>query len=209
MRYTMDFILATHNPNKAKEVKAMFTDFAVHGHRLLTLADLGYHQDIIEDGATFAENAIIKATVVHNWMLSHNPKAEYIFLADDSGLEIDALDKQPGVHSARYLGRDTPYTVKNQKILEQLANVPESERTARFVCVIAYVRNGQTRTTEGILEGRIAFEAVGEGGFGYDPIFFLPNKNMTLAQISAEEKNTISHRAIALRRMWDLLMSLM
>ena len=202
----MDFILATHNPNKAKEVTEMFTDFTTYGHKLFSLVDVGYHQDIVEDGATFAENAIIKATAVRDWMLSENPEAEYIFLADDSGLEIDALDKQPGVHSARYLGRDTPYSVKNQKILEQLTNIPEAERTARFVCVIAYIQNGQIQTTKGILEGRIAYEAVGNYGFGYDPIFFLPDKNMTLAQLDTNEKNIISHRAIAFRRMCDLLM---
>jgi len=201
----MDFILATHNPNKAKEVTEMFMDFTAKGHKLFSLVDVGFHHEIVEDGNTFAENAIIKASAVRDWMLSKNPEAEYIFLADDSGLEIDALDRQPGLHSALYLGRDTPYSVRNQKILKQLTNIPEAERTARFVCVIAYIQNGQVQITEGILEGRIAYEAAGNNGFGYDPIFFLPDKNITLAQLNAEEKNIISHRAIAFRQMCNNL----
>jgi len=210
----MNFILATTNQGKAKEIQALFGE----NHTVRTLSAVGFEDEIIEDGETFAENAIIKVTAVLSW-LRHTPNKDIdVVLADDSGLVIDALDGKPGVYSARWLGVDTSYDIKNQKTLEMLVSVPEENRTARFICVIACatVNPGVERllqddcerriqTVEGILEGHIAFEPVGENGFGYDPIFFVSDKGCTLAQLSSEEKNCISHRAQALGKMCKLL----
>lgn len=185
-------ILATTNAGKAREIQSLLgTSYMVQ-----TLADVGFDEEIAEDGATFRENAVIKAEAVRNSM-AH----DYDFiLADDSGLMIDALDGMPGVRSARWLGASTPYAEKNAKILEMMKDVPEELRTARFACVMACVdKTGQLFIAEGTLEGRIAFEAAGENGFGYDPIFFLPEMDCTMAQIITDEKNRISHRAQALQ----------
>lgn len=198
----MNFVLATANQGKAKEINSLFGESCL----VKTLSDIGFTEEIIEDGVTFAENAIIKATTVHNWLSAANLIESQYVLADDSGLVIDILNGEPGVHSARWLGADTPYDIKNNKILEMLANVPEEKRTARFMCVIACAHpDGGIQTVEGALEGRIAFKSAGENGFGFDPIFFVPSQNRTLAQLNREEKNLISHRAQALRRLCCLL----
>ena len=193
----MDFILASSNQGKVKEILDLFGE----AHRVQTLKDIGYTDEIIEDGKTFEENALIKAKAIYNWVPGGR-----VIIADDSGLEIDALDGKPGVYSARWLGADTPYDIKNLQVLEMLDAVPEDKRGARFVSAIACILpDGEVKTARGTLEGRIASEARGHGGFGYDPIFYVPELGKNLAELSREEKNRISHRAKALTRIRDLL----
>lgn len=169
------------------------------GLEVVSMKDAGVSADIVEDGKTFAENAEIKARAV--WRQTGG-----IVLADDSGLEVDYLGGEPGIYSARYLGEDTSYEVKNRILIERLAGAKEQERTARFVCAIAAVLpDGLVLHTEGVVEGMIACEPAGNGGFGYDPIFYLPQYGMTSAELPAEEKNAVSHRGRALRAMKCLL----
>lgn len=159
---------------------------------ILSLKDIGLTVDIIEDGATFEENAIIKAKTIMEY-------TGEIVMADDSGLEIDALNKKPGVHSSRFLGEDTSYDIKNQYIIDKLKDVQWEGRTSRFVCAIACVSpNGEVVTKKGIMEGYIGYEMKGDNGFGYDPIFWLPEYNSTSAELMPEQKNKESHRAKAL-----------
>lgn len=192
----MKIIFATKNAGKVKEIKEILADMPFE---VVSLKDEGIDVDVEEDGTTYEENSLKKATEIMR--LSGE-----ICLADDSGLEIDYLDKAPGVYSARFLGEDTPYDIKNRKILEMLDGVADEKRTARFVSVIAAAfPDGRTITTRGVLEGRIAHEIAGEGGFGYDPIFFLPERGCTTAQLPPGGKNEISHRGIALRKMKDEL----
>ena len=166
---------------------------------ILSMKEIGINPDIVEDGTTFTENAIIKAKAVA-------ALTDAIVLADDSGLEIDALNKEPGIYSARYMGEDTSYRLKNANLIERLEGVPDEKRTARFVCAIAAVLpNGELLTTLGTVEGRIGYEEKGANGFGYDPIFFLPEFGCTSAELTDEQKNEISHRGKALRAMKELL----
>ena len=170
------------------------------GMEILSMKDAGVNVDIVEDGKTFEENATIKAKAIAKLL------PDDIVLADDSGLEIDYLGKEPGVLSARYLGEDTSYRIKNANLIERLAGVPDEERTARFVCAIAACLPDKTRlTTRATIEGRIGYEERGEGGFGYDPIFYVPEFGKTTAELTAEEKNQISHRGKALRLMKEEL----
>ena len=195
----MDFILATTNQGKVNEILNLLGK----GHTVKTLADIDFKEEIIEDGSTFEENAMIKAKAVWSRM---SPSAYDYIITDDSGLMIDSLDGKPGVHSARWLGVDTLYDVKNRQVLELLKDIPQEKRTARFVCVIACAdASGRIITAKGTLEGRISFESAGDNGFGYDPIFFVPDKNRTLAQLSKAEKNLISHRASALKALCSML----
>ena len=189
-------IFATKNIGKIKEVKAILADLPFE---IISMQEAGIDIEVIEDGETFTQNALKKATEIAR-------VSGKITLADDSGLEIDFLDKQPGVHSARYLGEQTPYSQKNNHILQLMQNVPDENRTARFVCAIAAVfPSGKTLTTLDTIEGMIAHEIKGENGFGYDPIFFVPELQKTTAELSPEQKNTISHRGKALKKMKDLL----
>lgn len=189
----MKIIFATGNAGKVKEVKAILADLNME---VLSMREAGVEAEAEENGKTFIENAIIKATDIHNKV----PDA--IVMADDSGLVIDALNGEPGIYSARYLGEDTPYSVKNADIIRRLGGKEVPERSARFVCAIAAVMpNGEVLTTEGTIEGYIGYEERGTGGFGYDPIFMVPEKNCTTAELSAEEKNAISHRGKALQAM--------
>lgn len=182
-------IFATGNEGKMKEIRMILGDL---DYEILSMKEAGINVDIVEDGKTFEENAIIKATEI-------SKIAGCVVLADDSGLEVDAMDKMPGIYSARYLGEDTPYSIKNQTIIDNLAGLPEEERTARFVCVIAAAfPDGRVVTKRGTIEGIIGYEERGENGFGYDPIFFLPEYGKTTAELSPEEKNQISHRGKAL-----------
>ena len=195
-RFFMDFVLATTNQGKVMELQALLGI----NHNVRTMADVGFTDEIFEYGETFEENALIKVNAVCGRV-----SADYI-LADDSGIEIDALGGKPGVQSARWLGVNTPYTEKNRQVLEMLVNVTEENRTARFVSIIACAGpNRQILTAKGLLEGRIAFEPMGAAGFGYDPIFFIESQNRTLAQLNREEKNLISHRAMALRNIFNML----
>lgn len=190
-------IFATGNQGKMKEIRMIMEDFCTN---VESLKDAGIEADIVEDGKTFEENAMIKAKAIHKLA----PDA--IVLADDSGLEIDFLDKQPGIYSARYMGEDTSYDIKNGKILELLRDVPKEQRTARFVCAIAAVLpDGREFLSRGTMEGEIGYEIAGANGFGYDPIFWLPQCNCTSAEISPEQKNELSHRGKALRAMKEQL----
>lgn len=193
-------IFATSNKDKMKEIRLIMSDLEVE---VLSLEEAGISVSIVEDGETFEENALIKVRTVGK------EAAGAIILADDSGLEVDYLDRAPGVYSARYLGEDTPYSIKNRAILDQLAEAVGEERRARFVCVIAaLLPDGQTLTTRATVEGEIGYREEGENGFGYDPILYLPAYRTTMAGLSIEEKNRISHRGKALRQMKALLADL-
>ena len=192
-------ILATSNKDKAREIAEILSDtpFVV-----TTMKEEGYDPDIVEDGKTFEENALIKARTVH--ALAQNA---YV-MADDSGLCIDALDGAPGIYSARFCGEDSTYPEKFAKIFEMLKDVPEEKRTAKFVCSIAVVRpDGSEFTVRGEVCGVLHEKPMGDGGFGYDPIFYVPEFGMTTAQMTKEQKNSISHRGKASRAMADILRS--
>ena len=166
---------------------------------ILSMKEAGVSADIVEDGKTFEENALIKARAICKL-------AGEMVLADDSGLEIDYLNKEPGIYSARYMGEDTSYHIKNKSLIDRLEGVPEEKRTARFVCAIAAVfPDGKELVVRGTVEGIIGYEEKGENGFGYDPIFYLPERGCTTAELPPEEKNSISHRGNALRLMKELL----
>ena len=185
-------VFATGNEGKMREVRLILQDL---GFPVLSMKEAGVSLDIEENGTTFAENAMIKARAV--W-----EKTGGIVLADDSGLVVDYLGGEPGVYSARYLGEDTSYEIKNQAIIDRLADAKEEERTARFVSAIAAVLpDGSELVTEGTVEGLIAHEPAGNGGFGYDPIFYLPEYGVTSAEIPIKKKNEISHRGKALEAM--------
>ena len=155
---------------------------------------------------TFEENAMIKATEIAKIAHEMPEYAHAVVLADDSGLEIDYLNKEPGIYSARYMGEDTSYHIKNAKLIERLEGVPDEKRTARFVCAIAAAfPDGSMKTVRAAMEGRIGYKESGENGFGYDSIFYLPEYGCTSAEISMEEKNKISHRGKALRAIKDEL----
>ena len=192
-------IFATGNEDKMKEIRMILAD---SGYEILSMKQAGIDIDIVEDGKTFEENAIIKATAI-----SKVKEAEgCIVLADDSGLEIDYLGGEPGIYSARYEGVDTPYEIKNRIILDRLKDVPDEERTARFVCAIAIAYpDGKVDTRRGTIEGRIAYEPAGKNGFGYDPIFYVPELKKTTAELDPEEKNKLSHRGNALRLIRELI----
>ena len=188
-------ILATKNKNKLVEVKAVLGN----DYEVLSMEDIGIDVVVEENGTTFEENATIKAEAICK--ICGKP-----VMADDSGLEIDYLDKKPGVLSARFLGHDTSYDIKNAKILEMLEDVPEEKRTARFVCSIAVAfPDRDTVVVRDTIEGIIGYESAGENGFGYDPIFYVPELKKTTAQLSMEEKNKISHRGKALVKMANRL----
>ena len=186
-------VFATGNMNKLREIKQILEGLDVE---VLSMKEAGVDVDIVEDGTTFEENALIKARAVSK-ASGH--------LAD-SGLEVDALDKEPGIYSARYMGEDTSYDIKNANIIERLEGVPDEKRTARFVCAMAAVfPDGTEKTFVRTMEGSTGYEIAGANGFGYDPIFYLPEYGKTSAEISPEEKNAISHRGKALRALADYL----
>ncbi len=198
-------IFATGNAGKMREIREILGDIDME---ILSMKEAGIEADIVEDGASFEENAVIKARAVADKLAGRREPAyaEAIVMADDSGLAIDALNGEPGIYSARYLGEDTPYSVKNRSLIARLAGVPDEKRTARFVCAIAAVlATGETLVTQGVIEGRIGYEEKGGNGFGYDPIFWVPEYGCTTAQLSEEEKNRISHRGRALRAMKEEL----
>ena len=189
-------IFATGNENKMKEIREILGALPLE---ILSMKEAGVSADIVEDGKTFEENALIKARAICKL-------AGEMVLADDSGLEIDYLNKEPGIYSARYMGEDTSYHIKNKSLIDRLEGVPEEKRTARFVCAIAAVfPDGKELVVRGTVEGIIGYEEKGENGFGYDPIFYLPERGCTTAKLPPEEKNSISHRGNALRLMKELL----
>ncbi len=189
-------VFATGNEGKVKEIRMIMADV---GMEVVSMKEAGISVDVEENGSTYEENAMLKARAV----AAHTGD---IVMADDSGLEIDYLDKEPGVFSARYMGEDTSYHIKNNNLIERLHGVPDEQRTARFVCAIAAVLpDGKELTTRATIEGRIGYEEKGSNGFGYDPIFFVPEFQKTTAELTEEEKNKISHRGKALQLMKEEL----
>ena len=188
-----NIIFATGNENKMKEIRMILSDL---GMPILSMKEAGIDVDVVEDGTTIEENALIKASEIAKYV------ENCIVLADDSGLEIDYLNKEPGIYSARYAGENTPYEIKNQMLIDRLEGVADEQRTARFVCAIAAVfPDGSHEVVRGTIEGRIGYESAGENGFGYDPIFYLPEYGCTTAELDPEKKNELSHRGNALRAM--------
>lgn len=195
-------IFATGNAGKMREIKKILSDLKMQGEpvEILSMKEVGIEPDIQEDGKSFEENALIKAKAVAS------VAKDAIVLADDSGLEIDYLNKEPGIYSARYMGENTSYHEKNMNLIERLKGVPKEKRTARFVCAIACVLpDGNVFTETTTIEGLIGYEEKGENGFGYDPIFIVPSYGKSTAQLTEEEKNQISHRGKALRAMKERL----
>ncbi len=193
-------VIATGNRNKIREIQDKFS--GIEGLALVPLSDYPDPPEVIEDGTTFLENAGKKAAEIAAF-------AGLPAMADDSGLVVDALGGRPGIRSARYGGESADDTVRNRKILEEMSGVPFERRTARFVCVIAVVfPDGRNFFTEGTCEGVITESMKGSHGFGYDPIFFLPDRGSTMAELPLDEKNKISHRAKALEAMKDILIKL-
>lgn len=190
-------IFATGNAGKMKEIRAIMADLDVE---IVSMKEAGVDVEIVENGSSFEENAVIKARTI----MEHTGE---LVLADDSGLEIDYLNGEPGIYSARYMGEDTSYHIKNNNLISRLEGVEDEKRTARFVCAIAAAfPDGEILTVRDTVEGRIGYEEKGENGFGYDPIFYLPEYGKSSAQLSPEEKNRISHRGKALRKMKEELL---
>lgn len=189
-------VFATGNTGKMREIREILADLDLE---VVSMKEIGFNMPIEENGTTFEENALIKARAVAG-------QCGEIVLADDSGLEVDYLNGDPGIYSARYMGEETPYSIKNAAIIERLTGVPDEKRTARFVCAIAAVfPDGQELVTLGEIQGRIDYEEKGKNGFGYDPIFYVPEFGKTTAELTDEEKNSISHRGRALRKMKEKL----
>ena len=189
-------IVATGNMGKIREIKSIMNDDDIE---ILSMKEAGLETDVEENGTTFEENALLKARAIHE-------KCKELVLADDSGLEVDALNKEPGIYSARYLGEDTPYSIKNAAIIERLEGVPKEERTGRFVCAVAAVLpDGKEIVVRETMEGYIGYEERGTNGFGYDPIFRPEGYEVSSGELPMEEKNQISHRGKAFRKMWEIL----
>ena len=191
----MKIVLATHNWDKCAEMEAIMKDMPI---QLLTLNEFPGIEEIIEDGKTLEENALIKAKTVHK--ITHLPA-----IADDTGLEVDALGGQPGIYSARYAGENCSYSDNVNKLLKEMANIPPQKRSALFRTAIAYVDENMELTTEGVVEGVIIDVTKGIDGFGYDPVFYMPGMKKTYAEMSMNEKNQISHRGKAVKNMQILL----
>lgn len=201
-------IFATGNQEKMKEIRKIMEGCPVE---VCSMNDAGIKCDVEENGTTFAQNARIKANgiaeVLRKMYKEAGKECRDIVLADDSGLEIDALNKEPGVYSARYMGEDTPYHEKNRNLVSRLEGIAVENRTARFVCAIAAVLpDGKVLDTQATIEGYIGYEEKGENGFGYDPIFCVPEFNCTTAELTMEQKNKISHRGKALTAMKEKLL---
>lgn len=201
----MRIVFATGNAHKLREIREILEGLSAE---VCSMEELGLTAEAEETGSTFAENAAIKAKEIYGKLKAAGKTEDVIVMADDSGLCIDALDGAPGVLSARFMGHDTPYELKNRALLEKLKDVPEGARGARFVCSIcAVLPDGSALKAEGEMRGRVAREIAGANGFGYDPIFFLPEYGKTAAELTEAEKNAISHRGKALRLMRETLRS--
>jgi len=197
----MDIVLATRNKKKAEEMKKILEDVMGESFSLFTLDDFPACPDIEEDGKTFEENATKKALSISNY-------TGMFVIADDSGLEVEALNGAPGVLSARYAGEPTDDKKNIEKLLKEMEKVSDKRRAARFVCCIAFATpNGDIKTFHGYIEGMIGIEPRGRGGFGYDPVFYPNGYDMTFAEMSEEEKNAISHRGQALRALQKYLLN--
>jgi len=194
MRSMRRILFATGNEGKMREIRMMLADM---GWEIVSMKEAGIRTEIEETGTTFEDNALIKARAV-----AAQAGEQDIVMADDSGLEVDYLNKEPGIYSSRYMGEDTPYSVKNANILSRMEGVPEEQRTARFICAMAAVLpDGREIVVRGVIEGIIGYEQRGSNGFGYDPIFFVPEIGKTTSEITEEEKNLVSHRGKALQLM--------
>lgn len=190
-------IFATGNANKMREIREILGE---EDFEILSMKEAGIDIDIVEDGATFEENSLIKSRAIAA------VAKDAIVLADDSGLEIDALNKEPGIYSARYMGEDTSYDIKNANLIERLDGVEKQDRSARFVCAVSAVfPDGEDAVVRGTIEGYIGWEPMGANGFGYDPIFYLWDKDVSTASLSPEDKNAISHRGQALRMIKEVI----
>lgn len=190
-------IFATGNANKMREIREILGE---EDFEILSMKEAGIDIDIVEDGATFEENSLIKSRAIAA------VAKDAIVLADDSGLEIDALNKEPGIYSARYMGEDTSYDIKNANLIERLEGVEKKDRSARFVCAVSAVfPDGEDAVVRGTIEGYIGWEPMGTNGFGYDPIFYLWDKDVSTASLSPEDKNAISHRGQALRMIKEVI----
>ncbi|MCI9188538.1 MAG: XTP/dITP diphosphatase [Lachnospiraceae bacterium] len=195
-----EVIFATGNEGKMREIRSILADTYP---KILSMKEAGIRTEVTEDGKTYEENALMKARAVAAMA------TEAIVMADDSGLEVDFLNREPGIYSARYMGESTSYRIKNANLISRMEGVPAEKRTARFVCAIAAVLpDGREMTVRATIEGRIGYEEKGEGGFGYDPIFFVPELGKTTAELTEEEKNLVSHRGKALRLMKEELKKL-
>lgn len=200
-------VFATGNAGKVREIQAILADL---GLEVVSMKEAGIHVDIEENGSTYEENALIKSRAVAACLKEAGQQEHTVVMSDDSGLEIDYLNKEPGIYSARYLGEDTSYRIKNANLIGRLEGVEEALRTARFVCAIAAVLpDGRELTSRGVIEGRIGYEEKGSNGFGYDPIFYVPEFGCTTAELSEEQKNQMSHRGNALQAMKGLLQRIM
>ena len=198
-------IFATGNEHKMVEIRMILEDLGIE---VLSQREAGIEAEVVEDGMTFEENALIKAKGIAAAARQMPEYENAVILADDSGLEIDYLNKEPGIYSARYMGEDTSYDIKNQALLDRLSGVEDEKRTARFVCAIAAAfPDGTSEVVRGTMEGIIGHEIIGANGFGYDPIFFLPEYGCTSAQLAPEKKNELSHRGEGLRKMRSILES--
>lgn len=196
-------IFATGNEHKMVEIRMILEDLGIE---VLSQREAGIEAEVVEDGTTFEENALIKAKGIAAAARQMPEYENAVILADDSGLEIDYLNKEPGIYSARYMGEDTSYDIKNQALLDRLSGVEDEKRTARFVCAIAAAfPDGTSEVVRGTMEGIIGHEIIGANGFGYDPIFFLPEYGCTSAQLAPEKKNELSHRGEGLRKMRVIL----
>lgn len=197
-------IFATGNAGKMREIKEIMKDIPIE---VISMKDAKMVSNAEENGTTFEKNAFIKAEEIAT--ICREKKYNDIVIADDSGLEIDVLNKEPGIYSARYMGEDTPYHEKNMNLISRLEGIPDEKRTARFVCAIACILPDGTRiSTRATIEGRIGYEEKGEGGFGYDPIFYVPEYNCSTAELTMEQKNKISHRGKALQQMKEQLITI-
>ena len=198
----MRIIFATGNKDKLREIRQILSDCSIE---VISMRDAGIEGEAEETGKSFEENALQKARYVYE---KNGKRDGDLVVADDSGLEIDALNGEPGILSARYMGKDTSYREKNADLVKRLEGVPDERRTARFVCAMALIcPDGRERVVRQTMEGRIGYGEAGENGFGYDPIFFLPEYGMTSAEVSPEVKNAISHRGKALREVRDIIIS--
>lgn len=196
-------IFATGNEDKMKEIRMIMKNT---GMKILSQKEAGILIDVEESGTTFEENASLKAAGIARAAAEIEEWKDAVVLADDSGLEIDYLNKEPGIYSARYMGTNTSYDIKNKELIRRLEGVPEEKRTARFVCAVAAVfPNGGQEVVRGTMEGRIGYEIAGANGFGYDPIFVLAEYGCTSAELDSDKKNAISHRGRALRKMYPIL----
>ncbi len=196
-------IFATGNKGKLREIKEIMEGLP---YNIVSMKEAGLETDIDETGTSFEENSVLKARAVAEKAAKTEEYRDALVMADDSGFEVDYLGKEPGIYSARYMGTDTPYSIKNQNILDRMKGVPDEQRAARFVAAIACVfPDGRCEVVRDTFEGKVAYESKGIYGFGYDPIMYVPEKGCNSGELLPEEKNKISHRGKALMKMRKLL----